>query len=234
MTEAMVAGGSPGGGAWPMYRAMVGVGLLCGVVIVTVFEVTKPVIERKRAAALEAAVFEVLPGAVTSATFRRQKDDSFILVEGRQPESGVAELVHAGYDGNGALVGLAVEAQGMGYQDTIGLLYGYSPAAEAIVGIQVLESRETPGLGDRIESDPGFLANFEKLAVPLTEDLTTVTHPIQTVKHGRKAEPWQIDGITGATISSMAIGDILRRSTTVWVPEIRRHLDDFENGASGE
>ena len=33
---------------WPMYRAMVGVGLLCGLLIVTVFQLTGPVIARNR------------------------------------------------------------------------------------------------------------------------------------------------------------------------------------------
>ena len=47
----------------------------------------------------------------------------------------------------------------MGYQDVIRiLLYGYSPEHQAIVGMRVLESRETPGLGDKIEKDPAFLA----------------------------------------------------------------------------
>ena len=63
-----------------------------------------------------------------------------------------ANLVFAGYDDNDQLVGLAIEAQAMGYQDVIRLIYGYSFEAQAIIGIRVLESRETPGLGDRIEN----------------------------------------------------------------------------------
>ena len=62
-----------------------------------------------------------------------------------------ARLVHAGYDETGRLVGLALPARAMGYQDQIHALYGYSPEQEAIVGLRVLESRETPGLGDRID-----------------------------------------------------------------------------------
>ena len=33
---------------WPMYRALVGVGLVCGFLIVSVYEVTRPVIEPGR------------------------------------------------------------------------------------------------------------------------------------------------------------------------------------------
>jgi len=135
--------------------------------------------------------------------------------------------VYAGYDDENRLAGIAVEAQGMGYQDVIHVLYGYSFAEEAIVGIRVLGSRETPGLGDKIETDPDFLANFERLTVALIGDLSAVAHPIEFVKKGQKQEPWQIDGITGATISSKAIAAILSGSTAHWIPRIRRNLDDF-------
>ena len=34
---------------WHMYRAMVGVGVICGLLIVTAFQVTLPIIERNKA-----------------------------------------------------------------------------------------------------------------------------------------------------------------------------------------
>jgi electron transport complex protein RnfG len=221
----MVAEPAPPG-AWEMYRSMVGVGLLCGLLIVTVFQVTRPVIRRNKAEALQRAIFRVLPEARSSLTFRLTAGDRF------EPFSGEADgepLVYAGYDDERRLIGLAVEAQGMGYQDVIRVLYGYSFADDAIVGIQVLESKETPGLGDKIENDPGFLENFVRLDVTLTDDLSAIANPIVAVKNGKKQHPWQVDAITGATISSTAIARILRESTEFWVPRIRRGLDDFES-----
>jgi electron transport complex protein RnfG len=211
-----------------MYRSMVGVGLLCGLLIVTVYELTRPVIARNKAEALERAIFQVLPEARTSTTFRLNGEDGFEVLEG---ESVGESLVYAGYDEQQRLVGLAVEAHGMGYQDVIRVLYGYSFDEEAIVGIRVLESKETPGLGDRIETDADFLENFKRLDVSLSADQSTVLHPIEPVKHGKKEHPWQVDGITGATISSVAIAEILSRSTAYWIPRIRSNLDDFEVGA---
>jgi electron transport complex protein RnfG len=137
-------------------------------------------------------------------------------------------VVHAGYDDAGELVGLALEGRGMGYQDVIHLLYGYDFRHDAVIGIRVLESRETPGLGDRIETDPGFLANFERLDVSLDPAGSGLAHPIEAVKHGEKQHPWQVDGITGATISSVAIADILRESSAFWLPRLRERLDDFK------
>ena len=55
---------------WHMYRAMVGVGVFCGLLIVSVFQVTLPMIERNKAEALREAIFHVLPAASTSTTFR--------------------------------------------------------------------------------------------------------------------------------------------------------------------
>lgn len=222
--------------SWPMYRSMVGVGVVCGLLIVTAFVVTLPTIERKKAAALQQAIFTVLPAARSSETFQYTAQDRFERVAsddednaaGSAPADG--ELVYAGYDEQGRLIGLAIEAQGMGYQDVIRVLYGYSFADDAIIGLQVLESKETPGLGDRTEKDPEFLENFVRLDVSLTDDRSQIANPIEVVKHGTKEHPWQVDGITGATISSTAIADIVSRSTIYWIPRIRQHLADFGDG----
>jgi hypothetical protein len=36
-----------------------------------------------------------------------------------------------------------------------------------------------------------------------------------------------VDGITGATVSSVAVARILRESASSWVPALRSRLDDF-------
>ena len=185
-----------------MYRSLVGVGLLCGVLIVSVFEFTKPIIARNQAEALQAAIFEVLAEARSSQTFRYDEGQGFSPLEG-EPDG--SPLVYAGYDDGGRLVGVAIEGQGMGYQDIIRVLYGYSPEQNAIVGMRVLESKETPGLGDKIITDEAFTANFERLDVSLSGDGSSLANAIVAVKSGQKTNGWEVDGITGATISSVAI-----------------------------
>jgi len=211
--------------AWHMYRAMVGVGVVCGLLIVGVFQATQPIIERNKAEALRSAIFHVLPAATTSETFRLDDAGTLSEVEG---DGAGAQQVYAGYDEDHDLVGVAIEAQGMGYQDVIRLIYGYSLAEEAIIGIQVLDSKETPGLGDKIEKDPDFLANFDRLEVALGEDSSTLAHAIVPVRHGEKTQPWEVDGITGATISSEAIANILDESAQYWVPRIQRNVQVLE------
>jgi electron transport complex protein RnfG len=224
MSQLSMIGPAPKPSTWHMYRSMVGVGIVCGLLIVGVFELTRPIIEENKAEALQRAIFQVLPEAGSSRTFRLNGNDRFEPLEG---QVNGAALVYAGYDDRQQLIGIAVEAQGMGYQDVIRVLYGYSFEKDAIVGFQILESKETPGLGTKIETDPEFLENFERLDVTLSSDGSKIANPIEFVKPGKKEQPWQLDGITGATISSKAIANILNKSSSYWIPRIRRSLDDF-------
>ncbi len=234
MSESTIARAQQTGPAptpiWPMYRAVVGVGIACALIIVFVYEVTGPVIARNRAELRRQAIFDVLPGAQRSAAFRMTESGSFELATA-DDEAG--ELVFAGYDDKDTIVGLAIEAQAMGYQDVIRLIYGYSFASQTIIGIRVLESRETPGLGDRIESDEQFLENFDRLDVQVADSGDELVHPIEFVKPGQKNAAWQIDGISGATISSRATVQMLSESAGRWIPKVWAHQKDFlpkENG----
>ena len=60
-----------------MYRALVGVGVACGLLIVSVYVLTLPVIARNEAEALQRAVLQVLPGAVAKASFVFAADGTF-------------------------------------------------------------------------------------------------------------------------------------------------------------
>ncbi len=217
---------APAASAAPMYIALVGVGLACGSLIAGAYEATAPVIAESRAEALERAIFEVLPGATQSATFVSQQDGTFAP----SPAELDGPRVHAAYDDHGELLGMAVEASAMGYQDEISLLYGYELEAQAVVGMVVLDSRETPGLGDKIDSDPQFRENFRQLDVRLNDTGEALRHPVEIVAPGKKTAPYQLDTITGATISSSAVGRILRDSTAQWIARLSRRRGDFERG----
>ncbi len=202
-----------------MLRAMVGIGVLCALLIVLTYEGTKPRITQLKALALEKAIFGVLPGTKSLRSFEIINDELQIA----KGNTG-GDVLYAGYDGNGTLIGVAIKAQGQGYADIISVLYGYDVTNKKIIGFYVLESKETPGLGDKIEKDESFLANFEGLAVTLNES-GEIDSVITTVKSGTKSSDWEIDGITGATISSRAIGDILGKSTSYWAPIIEKQKE---------
>ena len=220
------------GSTWGMYRAMVGVGVGCALLILTVYQVTKPIIAKNRAEALSKAVFKVVPGAEAQRAFALD-GDRLVPAEGDEPDQ-----VYAGFDAAGTLLGVAVPASGMGYQDTIKVLYGYQPGKQVIVGFHVLRSLETPGLGDRIEKDPVFLANFEALDVSLDEQ-GKIKNPIVATKEGEKTEPWQVDGMSGATVSSVAVADLLRESSFRWPAIIRANVKQLvpapeQEGSDGD
>lgn len=213
------------GNSTKMLRAMVGIGVICALMIVLTFEGTLPIIEKNKAEALEKAIFKVVPGIAEKRAFKLDENNSFVeLLE----EDKDAQVVYAGYDENGKLVGFAIEASGMGFADILRILYGYDPEKEAVVGFYVLESKETPGLGDKIEKDADFLANFEALDVSLTEGQNALKNEVVPVKHGTKENAWEIDAITGATISSRAIGNIINTSAQQWAPLIYQNRASFE------
>ncbi|XOV94833.1 MAG: FMN-binding protein [Bacteroidota bacterium] len=204
-----------------MLRAMVGIGIICGLLIVLSYEGTLPRVQRLRAEALEKAIFEVVPGIEKTNPFLWDNDKFIPAPEGSSP------TIFAGYDANNQFIGVAIEASGQGYADIIRVLYGYVTEKQQVVGFYVLESKETPGLGDKIQKDINFLNNFSSLDVSLTENLDSLRNTVVTVKNGAKKNDWEIDGITGATISSRAIGSILGESTSIWISRIYQHKEDF-------
>jgi Na+-translocating ferredoxin:NAD+ oxidoreductase subunit G len=209
-----------------MLIAMVGIGVICALLIVLSYEGTKERIENLKAEALEKAVFKVVPGISKTRIFELTAEGTFVPSDGKDRSK---TLFYAGYDDSDVFKGIAIEANGQGYADILRILYGYDPETQTIVGFYVLESKETPGLGDKIEKEEDFLANFKALTVALTEDLTQIQNPVVPVKEGKKVNPWEVDGITGATISSRAIGNIIGESSAKMVPLIYSQKDTFKS-----
>ncbi|MCG6984932.1 MAG: FMN-binding protein [Thiocapsa sp.] len=212
--------------AWPMLRTLAGIATLSGLLVVLVYQVTKPIIAENERILTEQAVFEVLPEATSKADFILTEQG---LVRAGEGASGVT--VYAGYRADGRLRGVAFPGAARGYQDLIQFLFGYDPACECIVGSKVLRSTETPGLGDKIDSDPAFLRNFEALDARLNAQGTGLAKPIELVKHGTKSEPWEIDGISGATISGKAVARALNDAAQRVLPAIRQDLAILSDGA---
>ena len=86
--------------------------------------------------------------------------------------------------------------------------------------LRVLGNRETPGLGSKIATDNGFISQFQGLSLD---------HPIEVVKPGRGEHPWQIDAITGATISSEAVARVINQSVS---PHLSQQLQEAARGGT--
>lgn len=202
-----------------MLFVLTGIAMLSGLLVVAVYQLTKPVIEANQLAATEAAVFHVIPGAKMQKAY-------VVTDKGLEPhQKGMTgDLIYAGYDGSGKLLGIAINAGAQGYAGIISLLYGFDPACECIRGIKVLKMVETPGLGDKIITNQAFVAQFNDLDSKLNEDGTGLKNAIVTVKSGTKQNPWEIDAISGATISSNALGKALNQAGQRLLPKIVPHL----------
>jgi electron transport complex protein RnfG len=214
-----------------MLRTLGLVAGLSGLLVVLTYQITLPLIEENKRIAIERALFKVIPGAVSRRDFVATAQDIIAADDG----SGEGTLIYAGYDKQGRLVGVALEAAAQGYQDVIRILYSFDPACQCIRGIEVLKMAETPGIGDKIAKDPQFRENFVRLDARLNADASALANDILMVRHGTRTEPWQIDAISGATISSRAIARMLNDSAQRMVPKIMAYLDRLhDNGGETE
>jgi electron transport complex protein RnfG len=218
-TEVMQQPSTPAG---KMIRILMGIAMLSGFLVVLTFQLTKPIIAENQRRAIEAAVFQVIPGAVQRRDFM-VNDQGITAVDPEKPAEGTK--VYAGYDAEGNLLGVATNTAAQGYADLVHLLYGYDPDCQCIRGIKVLKLAETPGLGDKIITDANFVANFDQLDVSLNADGSGLANEIVTVKSGTKKNPWEIDAISGATISSKAVGNALNQSTKHLLPMLVPEID---------
>lgn len=183
-------------------------GALAGLLIVIVNLHTKPIIDKWKAEQLQLAVYEVLPGV--------ERYDTFYLVEGAlslELPAGAKESefkrVYVGRDENGQTTGVAMSRGEAGFQDIVMVIFGYDPAAGTVSGMKILDSKETPGLGDKIFKDMEFVNQF----------FDGRPAPLLGVKKGAgKGQANEIDMITGATISSKVVIQIINNGLEEWKP----------------
>ena len=75
-------------GSKKMLLAMVGIGIISALLIVSTFELTLPRVQRLKAEALEKAIFEVLPGTVKTEAFGvNTNGELFKMKEGDKTET---------------------------------------------------------------------------------------------------------------------------------------------------
>jgi len=205
-----------------MIRTLGVVATICGVLIVSAYEGTLDSVNANKKIALERAVFKVVPGAA-------KVDEYWAGPAGVTPATGPAPdgavKFYVARDAAGQTRGIAAEGAGKGYADVVRIMYAYDPARQVITGIGVISMRETPGIGDKIYTDQAFLKNFAALDVKLAADGKGLANPVKVVKHGSKQNPWEIDAISGATVTSKAIGKGINESTQKLLPLLVPNLD---------
>ena len=182
------------------------VGALAGLIIIVGYSSTIGKIEENRAATIDLAIQDVLQGSARYETLYLHGDT---LTDAAPADAGGhdrPEKVYAGYAADGRLVGFAIVAKEPGFQEAIEILVGYDAAAKKTLGLSILMSRETPGLGDKIQRAE-WRTQFRERHVPIVG-----------TKNNSAAGPSDVDMITGATISSRAVIGAVNKSIERWAP----------------
>jgi len=104
------------------------------------------------------------------------------------------------FNADNNFIGYAFIAQGQGYQGKIKILTVSDLQLTKIIGIEVVDSIETPGLGAKIQ-EKSFQEQFKNLSV---------LKPLECTKD-EITKKNQIKAITGATVSSRAVINILNK-----------------------
>lgn len=192
--------------SWRLLALMTAAGAIAGGLIVTVYELTLPRIEHHKGEVMRAAVQEVLRAPPRFDTLYLHGGALVKALPAGVDPKGV-ERIYLGRDAAGRRVGFAVSATENGFQDPVTVMFGYDAAARELIAMKVIANKETPGLGDKIEKDSAFVAEFVGAATPLNG-----------VKPKGGRGPADVEMITGATISSRAVIRIINNAIARWQP----------------
>jgi electron transport complex protein RnfG len=139
-----------------------------------------------------------------------------ILVSGASAQASTEIVMHErtvfeARTENGRQVGWVVSASGLGFADRIEVLIGFDLDVTRITGIYILDQKETPGLGDFITDEERFGKWFRN---------QPSGQPLVVVKTQPKPATGKIKALTGATISSQAVTEIVNFRTLAFRAEL--------------
>jgi len=157
--------------------------VICAFFLAFVYGVAKDKIEINAKKRMEDAISSLAPEAATI----------------KKIEAGTG-IIYQLIDAKNDLIGYTFLAEGQGYQGKIKILAAIDPSLEYLKGIEIIELIETPGLGAKIQDIP-FRKQFNELKV---------SPSIECLK-GDSTRNNQVKAITGATVSSRAVVNILNK-----------------------
>jgi len=156
--------------------------VLSGLVLSKVYNYANPKIIQNQKEWIEKAIFNIIPSAKKYESKKVEEEEIYFC-----------------YDKNSELIGYVFKTSGMGYQGEIVIMVGLDKNLDRVEGIEILTHSETPGLGAKIVEEK-FKKQFKNLKVhPLIED----------VKGKLPEKENQIQAITGATVTSKSVVNIL-------------------------
>jgi len=158
------------------------IGVVSGGLLSEISNWAQPKIEQHRKEATEKAIYLVQPDA---KNYKKVETVDFELYKVS--------------DENDNDLGYALPFEGNGFQGKIRLMIGVKPDLKELVGLEILEQSETPGLGTKVTEKP-YTNQFKGLMAEPQVDW---------VKGVAPSKPNEIQAITGATISSKSVVKII-------------------------
>ncbi|MBU1121199.1 MAG: FMN-binding protein [Candidatus Omnitrophota bacterium] len=157
--------------------------VICAFGLAFVFNTAKDKIEENAKKRINQSIFKIEPDTVNVEKIFSDNN-----------------VIYKLFNDTNKIIGYAFLADGQGYQGKIKILSVSDPTLKHLIGIEIIDSVETPGLGAKI-GDPSFKDQFKGL-----NTLPKIVYIKDTVEKSN-----QIQAITGATISSKAVVNILNQ-----------------------
>lgn len=168
---------------------------IAGLALGGVYNITKEPIALAKRLKIEKAIGQVLPEFDSITEFKTM------------PEGGKDSLTFYYATKQGALVGTAIRTYtDVGYSGRFWIMVGFVDG-DVISGTSVLEHKETPGLGDKMDSAKSFDKAKGMSWPDQFKNKNLTEYKLKVTKDGG-----DVDGITAATITSRAFCDATQRA----------------------
>lgn len=176
-------------------------------------------------AALYSAVLILVQLGWGSRIERNRREATYSQIPNLVPNTDIANVVEKTLEKDGKMVvayqcfdkqenptGWVLPASGQGFADTVDLLIGLDKEKQKLTGLVVINQKETPGLGNYIKEE-----DFRKQFIGTAADQEI------TVVKGKDGSPDknEIRALTGATISSQSVCDIVNSTLKTWRDELK-------------
>lgn len=112
-----------------------------------------------------------------------------------------------------------LSVRGKGLWDAIWGNIALEKDMQTIAGVDFDHKAETPGLGAEIKDNAAWKRQF--IGKTIT-DATGEIRGVAVMKGGAKDDVWQVDGISGATITADGVGEMLKRGLKYYSPVIEK------------
>ncbi len=204
-----------------LFAALAGIALASGLVLgklhqATVEKISENVMRYKKVPALLSVQAAMRGGGELSEQERAEMENQ-LLSSARYLDVGAKEpLCIYVLSGAGETPVVAIEGFGEGYGGKLGVMTGIDVDSGGLTAVGITTMSETPGVGTRV-LEPGFTAQFVRLGKDAALRL--------------KKDGGDLDGVSGATISSQAVMDAVRQAKELHEQHKAAVLDALSQGS---